>query len=209
MTDEGAARPLRGQLPGLEGLAVLAVTLPLALWDSAMWLLVPFGLIVVTKRSFDDYGLRWRLGSLRFHLIVAAIVLGGYLAGHYLFGRLVQQAQFHLRFPANLHLLILGQLINVALPEEFFFRGYLQTSFDKAWGRPYQLLGARWGWGLPAAALLFALCHLIYGDITQLKVFFFGLFAGWLRERSDSIAAPILYHAAGNVLLQIMVVSFR
>jgi membrane protease YdiL (CAAX protease family) len=30
-------------------------------------------------------------------------------------------------------------------------------------------------------------------------VFFFALFAGWLRERTGSIAAPVVYHAVANV----------
>jgi hypothetical protein len=45
--------------PLLEAALVLAVTVPLALWQSAFWLVVPFALIYVTRRSFDEYAVRW------------------------------------------------------------------------------------------------------------------------------------------------------
>jgi len=200
---------MRRHLAALEGLALLLVTLPLALWQSAFWLLVPFALLLVTQRPFDEYGLVWRTGSLRLHVVLIPLILGGYAIGHYAVAHLAFGQSFHPRLPPKLHLLIFHQLVDVALPEEFFFRGYLQTSFNRAWGRPFDTFGASWGWGLPAAALLFALCHLIYGDLGQLKVLFFGLFAGWLRERTDSIVTPIFYHAAGNVLLEFMVLSLN
>ena len=200
---------MRKQLSALEGLALLLVTLPLALWQSGFWLLIPFAIVLFTGRSFDDYGLLWKTGSARLHLITMPLVLGGYALGHFLFAHFFQGAVFRPQLPPQLHLLVIQQLVDVALPEEFFFRGYLQTNLNQAWGRPMNTLGATWGWGLPVAAVLFALCHLFYGDLTQLRVVFFGLFAGWLRERTGSIVAPIFYHAAGNILLQIMVLSFR
>lgn len=194
--------------PLFESILVLIVTVPLALWQPAFWLLVPFGVIYATRRSFDDYGVRWDLGGLRLNLAATAIILGGYAVGHYAFGRLIQGAEFHPRLPPQFGFQIYHQLVDVALPEEFFFRAYLQTNLNRAWGRPYRFLGADWGWGLPVAAVVFALCHLVYGDLTQLKVAFFGLFAGWLRERTGSIAGPVLYHAAGNILLYSMLASF-
>lgn len=187
---------------------VLALTVPLALWQPGLWLLVPFALLYFTHRSFEDYGLRWELGGPSFHLVTAAIALGGYAAGHYAFARFIQGRAFHPTLPPDFAWLVFHQVVDVALPEEFFFRGYLQTNLNRAWERPFAFLGARWGWALPVSALVFALCHLFYGDVTQLKVIFFGLFAGWLRERTDSIAAPVLYHAAGNILLYWLIASF-
>jgi len=200
---------MRRYLPALEGAGVLLATLPLGLWQPAFWLLVPFALIAATKRSFDEYGLRWEFGPIRFHALVCGLVLGGYALGHYLWGTYLQGAKFHPRLPQNLGRLVFYQVVDVALPEEFFFRAYLQSQLNRTFSRSFHLLGARWGLGMPIAAALFALCHLIYGELWQLKVFFFGLFAGWLRERTQSIAAPIAYHAAGNILLEFMTISFR
>jgi membrane protease YdiL (CAAX protease family) len=47
---------------------------------------------------------------------------------------------------------------------------------------------------------LFGLCHIIDGNLARMKVAFFGLFAGWLRERSPSIAVPATYHGIANIL---------
>ena len=192
----------------VEAVLVLCLTVPLALWQPAFWLLVPFAVIYFTRRSFDEYGVRWEFGGWRLNLAMIGLVLGGYAVGHYLFGRWIQGAQFHPRLPPQFGLVVYHQLVDVALPEEFFFRAYLQTNLNQVWGRPYRFLGAQWGWGLPVSAVVFALCHLVYGDLTQLKVVFFGLFAGWLRERTGSIAGPVLYHAAGNILLYSMLASF-
>jgi membrane protease YdiL (CAAX protease family) len=54
------------------------------------------------------------------------------------------------------------------------------------------------------AAVLFGLCHLVTGDLTRLRVIVFGLFAGWLRERSETIAVPAAYHGFANVLYEFM-----
>jgi membrane protease YdiL (CAAX protease family) len=40
-------------------------------------------------------------------------------------------------------------------------------------------------------------------------VFFFALFAGWLRERSGSVLAPAVYHAVANVWYRSLAASFR
>ena len=74
---------------------------------------------------------------------------------------------------------------------------------------PYRFLGARCGWGLILAAILFGLCHIVTGDLTRLRVVFFGLFAGWLRERTDTIAVPAAYHGFANLLYEFMARSMR
>ena len=195
------ARPL------LEALLVLAVTLPLAIWTRypTLWFLVPFALITFTGRSYERYGLTLRgLGSVRFHLLTAAIIFGGYALLHYAFARVVLGLRFEPTLPPNFLDLVFTQLVVVGLSEEFFFRGYLQTQLNQRFERRWQFLGVRFGWGLLLAALLFGLCHIVTGDLARMRVVFFGLFAGWLRERSDSIAVPAAYHGFANVLYATM-----
>jgi membrane protease YdiL (CAAX protease family) len=100
------------------------------------------------------------------------------------------------------------QLVVVGLSEEFFFRGYLQTHLNMLFGRPFEFLGARFGWGLILAAIIFGLCHIVTGDLQRMQVAFFGLFAGWLRERTDTIAVPAAYHGVANVLYETLARSF-
>lgn len=82
------------------------------------------------------------------------------------------------------------QLLVVALPEEYFFRGVLQPSLSRAWGPRV---------GLLAATALFALAHLIHGLApARLLTFFPGLIFAWMRRRSGSILPGAVFHAACN-----------
>lgn len=191
----------------VEALVAMVATLPLAIWlrMPTLWFLVPFAIITLAKRPYEDYGLTWRNpGSLRFHLATATVVFGGYALLHYVFARTVLGLHFVPTLPPNPLETAFAQLVVVGLSEEFFFRGYLQTQLNAACGRPHRLLGAPWGRGLVYAALLFGLCHIVTGDLTRMRVAFFGLFAGWLRERTGTIAVPAAYHGVANLLYECM-----
>ena len=201
------ALAMRRAAPAIEALLALVVTLPLAigLRYPTLWFLVPFVIITVTGRPYERYGLTLRNpGSLRFHLVTMAVVFGGYALLHYAFARIVLGRHFVPTAPPDLLDLVVTQLLVVGLSEEFFFRGYLQTQLNSVFARRFEVLGARFGWGLILAALLFGLCHIVYGDLTRLRVVFFGLFAGWLRERTDTIAVPAAYHGFANILYELM-----
>jgi membrane protease YdiL (CAAX protease family) len=193
--------------PILEALLALALTLVLAIWWQfpTLWFLVPFAIISFTRRPYEAYGLTWRKpGSVRFHLATVAVVFGGYALLYYLFFSLVFGRHFAATLPPNPLESLAVQLLVIGLGEEFFFRGYLQSHFNAVCGRPFCLLGARWGRGLIYAALLFGACHLVTGDLSRMQVFFFGLFAGWLRERTSTIAVPAAYHGLANLLQEFL-----
>ena len=196
--------------PIAEALALLIVTFPLAvgLHVPTLWFVLPFALLSLAKRSYAEYGLTVENpGSWRFHVAVTAAVFVPYLIGHYLFAHWTAGLEFHFRVPPRFATLAVDQVLLIALPEEFFFRGYLQTQFDRVCGRPYRLLGARWGVGLPVAAALFAACHVVYGGPAGLIVLFPGLLYGWLRARTDTILVPTFYHAGSNLLMRLMLAS--
>ena len=196
--------------PIIEAFVVLALTLPLALATHlpTLFFVIPLAVISFTRRSYADYGLSWRRpGSIGFHAAVIVAVFVPYVIGHYLFAHWWFGASFRLRVPPDFIESVFDQIVVVALPEEFFFRGYLQTQCDLVWGRPFRFLGARWGIGLPVAALVFAACHVLNGGPARLIVFFPGMLYGWLRARTATIAVPTLYHAASNLLMQVMLAS--
>jgi membrane protease YdiL (CAAX protease family) len=206
----GWRRSVRRYQPVFEALALLAVTLPLAvgLHLPTLWLVTPVAVISFTKRSYATYGLSLqRPGSLWFHLAVILAVFVPYTVGHYAFAHWWFGATFRFRMPSDFAASALDQLVIIALPEEIFFRGYLQTEFDRALGKPYRFLGAKWGIGLATAAALFAACHMIHGGPVRLIVFFPALLYGWLRARTGTIAVPAVYHAASNLLMEIMLAS--
>lgn len=95
----------------------------------------------------------------------------------------------------------LGQWLVVALPEEAFYRGYLQSTLDAAIGRRVRVLGAEVGPGLVASCALFALGHVLTEPHpARLAVFFPALLFGWLRARTGGIGASVAFHALCNVL---------
>lgn len=205
-----AAPPAVGSVR--EALLALAITLPLAIWLQwpTLWFLVPFAIITIARRPYEVYGLTWRnLGSWRFHAVTILTVFGGYALGTVALARGLFGQHFVLTFPPDLLEAIVVQMVVIGLSEELFFRGYLQTHLDARYGRPTRLLGAQVGRGLLIAALLFGLCHVVTGDLTRMRTALFGLFAGWLRARTDSIAVPAAYHGAANLLHETLARSLR
>lgn len=201
---------MRRYLPFVEALGLLVVTFALAvgLRLPTLWLVVPFILITFTDRPYAEYGVTLRRpGSLRFHTVVITAVFIPYAIGHYALAHWAFGMHFRFRLPPHLLQSVFDQVVIIGLSEEFFFRGYLQTQCDRVWGTPYRLLGAQVGIGLPLAAALFAICHVFFGGPIRLIVFFPGLLYGWLRERTDTIAVPALYHAGSNLLMEIMLAS--
>ena len=211
--DDGLAESMPSRTRSLlEPFALAAITLPLAVQFHlpTLWFFAPFLVITLTRRDYERYGLTWRgCGSLRFHLLVCASIFGPYLLGHYLFARVFLGREFHFAVAPDFGQRVLEQMLFIGLSEEFFFRGYAQTELNDFFGRPFRFLGVQWGWGLIVAAGLFGVCHLIDGDFTRLRTAFFGLFVGWLRERTQSIAVPAAYHGVANLLYDIMQRSLR
>jgi len=93
----------------------------------------------------------------------------------------------------------------VALPEEVFFRGYLLGRLEAVWPSRRSLFGAPVGAALVVSAVLFALGHfLVDFNPQRLAVFFPALVFGWMRARTGSVAAGALFHAACNLLSEVL-----
>ncbi len=96
----------------------------------------------------------------------------------------------------------LGQLLVIALPEEAFFRGFLQSALDGRFSERwrFRVLGAELGPGWLIAAAVFAVGHLLtIPHPSRLAVFFPALLFGWLRARTGGIGAGVLFHALCNL----------
>jgi len=93
-----------------------------------------------------------------------------------------------------------GQLLMVALPEEAFYRGYLQTSLDAQWKSRWRLFGGHLSPGVVVASTIFALGHLLTEpNPSRLAVFFPSLLFGWLRTRTKGVGAGIVFHTLCNL----------
>jgi membrane protease YdiL (CAAX protease family) len=113
------------------------------------------------------------------------------------------------RLPDRFLVRVLVQLLVVALPEELFYRGWMQTSWARAEpARGVTVLGARLGAGFLRTQLLFAAGHLVVLQPWRLATFFPGLLFGWVRERTGSVAAPVVVHALANLFIATLEASF-
>lgn len=162
--------------------------------------------------SLADYGLSLR-GAKRGLVIFGAtfaVVAPLYIVAMYwasLHGPWWFHPKFDPHIPRNLGGVAFFQLVQVALPEEFFFRGYAQGRMDLALRGRVNVLGARVGFGMIFANALFALAHplqmnpFMVQSWGRLETFIPGLLFGWLRARSGSLVAPLCMHAAANLML--------
>lgn len=174
--------------------------------------------------AFED-GQAWRR-ALRESALVTAIILVPWLVGYHLWqnlfawlvdgwrghhgwglgaldltGRVMPRAVW----PSDALLLVPYHLFFVALPEEFFYRGYLQTRLNEVFPRRFTALGAAWGWGLPLSCALFAFGHsLVEVRWWHFATFFPGLMFGWLRERTGNVVAGAFFHAFCNVAVVLL-----
>jgi len=84
------------------------------------------------------------------------------------------------------------QLLAVSLPEEAFFRGYLQETV----GNNLK--------GVVAVSILFSIAHLpgfiINGDANSVLTFFPSLVMGYLYMRTSNILPCIIFHLFANLI---------
>jgi membrane protease YdiL (CAAX protease family) len=103
----------------------------------------------------------------------------------------------------------LPQLLAIALPEEAFYRGYLQSALDDAWPARVRVLGAEVGPAILVTSALFALGHVATEfHPNRLGVFFPSLLFGWLRARTGGIGACVLFHAFCNLFADYIAKSY-
>jgi len=190
-----------------------------------VFLAVPWWLLERRRADWSAYALTWRPAGpgVLLALGAAAVLFPLFYLGFHLYYRTVCDAgafaemcqRFRgagggaLRFSPKLLEDTLAQVVAVALPEEFFFRGYLQGRLAEAWPARRHCWGAPVGRALVVTAALFALGHLLVdGNPLGLAVFFPGLVFGWMREKTGSILAGTLFHALCNLYSDVLHRSF-
>ncbi len=103
-----------------------------------------------------------------------------------------------------------GQLVIIALPEEAFYRGYVQSRLDDLFPNKVRVLGAEIGPALVVTSVVFALGHFAtIREPARLAVFFPSLLFGWLRARTRGIGAGVAFHASCNVFSELLGKGFR
>ena len=101
--------------------------------------------------------------------------------------------------------LILVQFLLVALPEELFYRGYLQSRLDQYFtGSDRTIFGVSVNVkSILLTSALFAIGHIItIPSPARLAVFFPSLVFGWMRRATGGIIAPLIFHALCNLFVE-------
>jgi membrane protease YdiL (CAAX protease family) len=186
---------------------------------AAVFLFLP-QLLLRRRADLDAYGLRARPLELGLRVAGAAIavVLPAFTLGFVMYNRLlcahwpslVPGSCWHvlhpsLRWPVAFPMMVLAQVVVVALPEELFFRGYVQGRLEDALPPQRRLFGAPVGWAVVMQALLFGFGHfLVTLEPAMLSRAIPGLVFGWMYARTRSILAGTIFHAACNLLMEVL-----
>jgi membrane protease YdiL (CAAX protease family) len=145
------------------------------------------------------------LTELAFAALVCAVVFPPFVLGFY--GWHGPSHAFEWLPQRDLASYALTQVLVIALPEEALFRGYLQGRLRDGLPGRMHWLGVDLSWSAwLLQALLFAVLHFVV-DLQpgRLAVFFPALAFGWIAARRGGIGAAVLFHAACNLLSDLLV----
>jgi CAAX protease family protein len=185
-----------------------------------LFVLVPDRVLRARGEGWTSYGVpwwgardrrtwrAWGTGALT-GLAVSALVLPAFAASLVAGARAAGlPLEFSLHLPPGLAMAAAIQLVAVAVPEELFYRGWMQTAWGRS-GPSRRVLGAAIGPGFLATQALFAVGHLVSLAPLRLATFFPGFLFGWLRARTGGIVAPAVAHALANLLVLVLEASVR
>lgn len=152
---------------------------------------------------FDARGLGRDLGTVA---LLIALTFPPFAVGHHywqlwLAEHLRREASFGFALPAGFFEMAVVNLLLVALPEELFYRGYVQTRLVRAWPPWLVTYGVPIGWAMLVSSGLFALGHWAgeWGNPARLGPFFPALLFFAMRARSRCIMGAVLYHGLANI----------
>jgi membrane protease YdiL (CAAX protease family) len=183
------------------------------------FLYLPLAAMRRTGEDARDYGAtlaRWRTDvplALGFLAVIAPVFVLGYQLwlGHLLargHGGAPPGLTFHLRVPVGYGWTnVIDELFVTALPEEFFYRGWLQARLKQVWPNGARIAGVVVGPAFLLTAALFAVGHLAIFSASRLLVFFPALLFGWLRERTGTVLGSTIFHAGCNILAKVAAAS--
>ncbi len=149
--------------------------------------------------------------EIGFALIVAGIIFPLFLLGNHLWQTVVFDRTLAPAWPArNVAYLAFEQILLIALPEEFFYRGWLQTVLTRRWPARFRILGGDFGKAVWLTSLLFAIGHLAsIPHPFRLATFFPSLLFGWMAVKRGSLVSPIILHGLSNVLMAFIGAGYR
>ncbi len=159
-------------------------------------------------------GARLRAGALRRDLgaavVVAVVTFPFFAVSHHLWQEFLGHPLRAFRVPSDLALVWLKNTFLIALPEELFYRGFVETRLERLWPTSTRILWVPLGRTVVIASALFALGHFL-GEYNPARLgpFFPAFVFSALTRRSGSITGAVAYHGASNAFSYLLAAGYR
>jgi membrane protease YdiL (CAAX protease family) len=109
------------------------------------------------------------------------------------------------RWPAEPLKLVGYHLFFVAIPEELFYRGYMQSRLDEVWAPRWEIFGATLGPAWLITCVVFAFGHsLVAFQWWHFAIIVPSLVFGWMRAKTGDVMAGAFFHAWCNVSVTLL-----
>lgn len=150
------------------------------------------------------------LGDLRRAVVVAAITFPVFALSHHVWQEALGHPWRGFRVPPDLAMVWLKNTLLIALPEELFYRGFVETRLERLWPTTRTVLGLPIGRTVVVASALFALGHFL-GEYNPARLgpFFPAFVFSALTRRSRSITGAVVYHGASNAFSHLLAFGYR
>lgn len=143
--------------------------------------------------------------ALRLNAVLIGLITVPWVVGYHLYQTRLFGFQWEGTLPPNPALLVAYHLFFAAIPEEIFYRGYLQSRLDEVFPTAWRLFGAQVGPGLLITSVIFAFGHsVVRFQWWHFAIVFPALVFGWMRARTGSVAAGALFHAWCNITVGLL-----
>jgi len=148
--------------------------------------------------------------DLRAAVVVALITFPIFALSHHVWQELLGHPWRMWRVPDDLVVVWLKNTLLIALPEELFYRGFLETRLERLWPTRRTFLGLPLGRTVVLASALFALGHFL-GEYNPARLgpFFPAFVFSALTRRSGSITGAVAYHGASNAFSFLLAAAYR
>lgn len=149
------------------------------------------------------------LRDLGLALGLALITFPPFAIGHHFWQQAFGAGAFHFRVPDDILATLAKNVFLVALPEEMFYRGFLEHRLERLWPTRLHVVLIPISRTVILASALFALGHFL-GEYhpARLGPFFPAFVFSALTRRSGSIAGAVVYHGASNAFSALLLAGY-